>query len=54
MNKVTMYNAAGGQMEIDDTPQRRAWAKGKGYEYDSPPSKSAAPAPKPKPKTDPE
>jgi len=49
--KVKLYNAIGGSFEIDDTPQRRAWAKGKGYVFEKPP-KVATPSPKPPPPND--
>ena len=37
MRKITLYSESGGSIEIDDTPKRRQWAKGKGYTIDEPP-----------------
>jgi hypothetical protein len=48
-DKITLYNKSGGKMEVDDTPQRREWAKGKGYVLDAPPSKAKSPTPPPRP-----
>ena len=31
MAKITLYNAAGDELEIEDTPRKREWAKGKGH-----------------------
>jgi len=31
MAKITVTNADGATLEIEDTPRQKAWAEGKGY-----------------------
>lgn len=47
-DKIKLYDKGGKTMEVEDTPQRRAWAAGKGYCLDKPPG-ATRPLPKPKP-----